>query len=617
MTHRHFLSVSPPSAHFGAVRLSVPSAIGVVRPRSASLRSTRSGVAAVSFLLRNGGGSFDEQGHCLLCSKKEAASKASAASLSPCHLTDPNKNPMSPSSISGDASAESNQKSAAEVSAQRYISYPQRWIVLSAVCLIALSNATQWISFAPLHAKMEILRAENKSVVDSCDVDFWSSQIFQMVGVLTGLIGMFVTDRFGILISCHFASLLNLAGSVLRVISSLPPLDKHWRLPVFYTGQTVAAMSQSFFLCLSPKVAEHWFGEHQRALANSLSFIANPFGVALGSIAPVLFVSNVESQIFFLNVSLFALAFAVSALTLCVTRARPPTPPSASSHCEHKPSFAKGLKILFSSRIFYIQTLTFGMAFALQWSFFVNADKYLSRLKYPDKLNGYLTSGSAVSGTFASILSGWVVDRTKKFNEFIKGAYIGIAIVGVALNLFLRHSYNSQLDTVILSVLLVLLGFFSIPVFPISLELGVESTFPVEEATSSGLLVISGQLLLFLLTYGMQFLESKDWIYQSNANVNIQLSVDFWTLFAVLSAVYSCIFLWPRYHRLEYEQNAIFRHLLPRRFDQTAEGQTDSPLTTKTNGILLFPFALHKTAEVNRKDNKEKKMDDNEGGRNN
>ncbi|KAL3097897.1 hypothetical protein niasHS_000632 [Heterodera schachtii] len=613
MTHRHFLSVSPPSAHFGAVRLSVPCAIGVVRPRSASLRSTRSGVAAVSFLLRNGGGSFDEQGHCLLCSKKEAASKASAASLSPCHLTDPNKNPMSPSSISGDASAESNQNSAAEVSAQRYISYPQRWIVLSAVCLIALSNATQWISFAPLHAEMKILRAENKSVVDSCDVDFWSSQIFQMVGVLTGLIGMFVTDRFGILISAFSPESPPLFNDCISVPFCVPSEFGG----LCSARQTVAAMSQSFFLCLSPKVAEHWFGEHQRALANSLSFIANPFGVALGSIAPVLFVSNVKSQIFFLNVSLFALAFAVSALTLCVTRARPPTPPSASSHCEHKPSFAKGLKILFSSRIFYIQTLTFGMAFALQWSFFVNADKYLSRLLYPDKLNGYLTSGSAVSGTFASILSGWVVDRTKKFNEFIKGAYIGIAIVGVALNLFLRHSYNSQLDTVILSVLLILLGFFSIPVFPISLELGVESTFPVEEATSSGLLVISGQLQLFLLTYGMQFLESKDWIYQTNANVNIQLSVDFWTLFAVLSAVYSCIFLWPRYHRLEYEQNAIFRHLLPRRFDQTAEGQTDSPLTTKTNGILLFPFALHKTAEINRRDDKEKKMDESAGGRNN
>uniref|UniRef100_A0A183BSU9 MFS domain-containing protein n=1 Tax=Globodera pallida TaxID=36090 RepID=A0A183BSU9_GLOPA len=495
----NFLSVSPPALHLGG-RLSVlGGTVGAIRPRSSSLRSSRSGAAAASFFMRNGGGSFDEEGRCMICPLREQpAAKVSTASLFPSQrlLPDSNNNSMCPPAVGDGAPSQSRRNSANEV-ANRYVSYAQRWIVLSAVCLIALSNATQWISFAPLHA-------ENSSVVvvDSCDVELWSSQIFQLVGVLTGLVGMFVTDRFGIRISCHFAAALNLAGAILRVISSIPSLDRHRRLPVLYFGQTVAAMSQPFFLCLSPKVAEHWFGEHQRALANSLSFIANPFGVVLGSIAPVLFVSDAKdsSQIYYLNVSLLALALAVSALTLCVSRAQPPSPPSASSHCEHKPDFARGLQILFRSRIFYIQTLTFGMAFALQWSIFVTADKYFSRLQYPDKLGGYLLSVSAFSGALASVLGGWVVDRTKKFNEFIKAAYVGIAIVGAALNLFLRHPRQSPLDTVVLSVLLTLLGFFAVPVFPISLELGVESTFPVAEATSSGLLIISGQLQLFLLT---------------------------------------------------------------------------------------------------------------------
>jgi FLVCR family MFS transporter 7 len=48
------------------------------------------------------------------------------------------------------------------------------------------------------------------------------------------------------------------------------------------------------------------------------------------------------------------------------------------------------------------------------------------------------------------------------------------------------------LDTTILVVLLIALGFFAIPIFPISLELGVETTFPVAEATSSGILIIAG-----------------------------------------------------------------------------------------------------------------------------
>lgn len=36
------------------------------------------------------------------------------------------------------------------------------------------------------------------------------------------------------------------------------------------------------------------------------------------------------------------------------------------------------------------------------------------------------------------------------------------------------------------------MGAFSIPQFPIGIEMGVETTFPVYEATSSGLLVLSG-----------------------------------------------------------------------------------------------------------------------------
>lgn len=41
----------------------------------------------------------------------------------------------------------------------------------------------------------------------------------------------------------------------------------------------------------------------------------------------------------------------------------------------------------FRKPIFYIQTITFGMAFAIQWSFFITADKLITKLKYFDKVN--------------------------------------------------------------------------------------------------------------------------------------------------------------------------------------------------------------------------------------
>jgi hypothetical protein len=79
----------------------------------------------------------------------------------------------------------------------------------------------------------------------------------------------------------------------------------------------------------------------------------------------------------------------------------------------------------------------------------------------------------------------------------------------------LRNPKARATDDIILVALLCLLGFFSIPVFPISLELGVETTFPVAEATSSGVLIIAGQLLMFIVTFGMEGLESSYLAYET------------------------------------------------------------------------------------------------------
>uniref|UniRef100_A0A914N1X3 Uncharacterized protein n=1 Tax=Meloidogyne incognita TaxID=6306 RepID=A0A914N1X3_MELIC len=461
-----------------------------------------------------------------------------------------------------------------------YRVYAQRWIVLTAVCLLALSNATQWIAFAPLHDAVQDFycinfinnnsRGELEEIGSSgCDVETWISQIFQIVGVLTGLFGMYITDRYGIRVSCHLGAALNLCGAIIRFISSLPLLEKSARLPFLYFGQVIAAMSQPFFLCLSPKVAEYWFGEDQRALANSLSFIgkkgskqwsrksmakargcitydpilcaciiivlctsvrqmdfsgtdggtavpnttSNPFGVFLGSITPLTFgflfgqksssnnPQQTELLILYVNLLLMILSAFTMIFCLLVTRQKPPTPPSASSDCD-KPEFSNGLFLLFNSRTFLIQTLTFGMAFALQWSIFFTASKQLVVLGFDNNKisSGDLLAFSAFAGTLSTIFGGWIVDRTKKFNEFIKCSYIGIAITATSLNFFLRNPliFDRIFVLIALFVFFTILGIFTIPVFPISLELGVESTFPVAEASSSGILVIAGFVLKIL-----------------------------------------------------------------------------------------------------------------------
>uniref|UniRef100_A0A0M3IN46 MFS domain-containing protein n=1 Tax=Ascaris lumbricoides TaxID=6252 RepID=A0A0M3IN46_ASCLU len=354
--------------------------------------------------------------------------------------------------------------------------YPQRWYVLTVVCFLAFSNNTLWLSYVTLTSATsafycgQIIEADE----DRCGVTYWTSQIFQIVGVLSGIFGMYITDKYGIRVSCYLGSLMNLIGAIIRLISSLPNIQIQSRLPLLYFGQTIAALAQPFFLCLSPKVAEFWFAENQRGLANALTFIANPLGVGIGCLIPSWIVSNSikvttnSMEIFYLNALTLTLALIVMVMSFGVSSGKPPTPPSASSENDNTPNFIQGLKQLCRNRQFYIQMLTFGLAFAIEWSLFVTIDPMLVEIGY-NSINGYLISMTAISGVFGSILAGFIVDKNKRFNEVIKSCYIGIAICASAICLFVRHKNTdgSFYLSAILVILIILLGFFAIPVFPV------------------------------------------------------------------------------------------------------------------------------------------------------
>uniref|UniRef100_A0AC34QCR4 Major facilitator superfamily (MFS) profile domain-containing protein n=1 Tax=Panagrolaimus sp. JU765 TaxID=591449 RepID=A0AC34QCR4_9BILA len=472
-------------------------------------------------------------------------------------------------------------------------SYPYRWYILSVSCFLALSNAAIWISYSTVatHVQLfyclfenfkfngtllEIHEIENvkSDIVElgHCEVSFWTNQIFQIVGTVFGLAGIVVTDKYGIRISVYCGAVTNLIGISLRTLSAWPALSESWRLGLLYTGQTIAAIAQPFFLVLSPKIAEFWFSDHQRALANALSFAANPAGVVLGTLAPELIVDKItmrnDYHLFHLNALLLFLAIVVMTMALGIRSDKPPTPPSASSASNNSPPFLEGLLKLFRIPSFYILVVTFGMSFALCWGFFMAIEPMMKALKY--EFVGYAGALAAIAGFISSITAGYYVDQSKRFKEVLKGCTIGIAVVAIGIDVYLRHRNNSWFDSPILGLLMVLLGFFAIPVFPIGLELGIETTYPIAEASSSGILTIASQLMLFMVAAIVNNVPRLNWFYPArNQNghesnfgdlvfeQNYQLAVDAWMILCILTAVFTCGLLWPRYKRVEYELTAM------------------------------------------------------------
>uniref|UniRef100_A0A1I7YR41 MFS domain-containing protein n=1 Tax=Steinernema glaseri TaxID=37863 RepID=A0A1I7YR41_9BILA len=446
-----------------------------------------------------------------------------------------------------------------------YVTYRRRWLVLAAVCLLAFSNAMIWVGYTSIAPVVDAYYCDGSK---NCDVAYWTSQLVQIGGALTGLLGMYITDKHGIKLSCLTGSALNFVGIAIRLLA-LSDLVSN-RKAVHYVGQSIAGLSQSFYLCLSPKVAEFWFPEHQRVLANSVSFIANPVGIILASLLPKLFVEGTTVLDYHHTILIINCVLAgPAALALFMSffiQDRPPTPPSPSMESHVSPQFWEGLRLVLRNKSFYVQMITQGMATAIGLSFFFAAADIMSTINHQD-VNGYGFALANGFGCIAALTMCAYLDRSKKFRETIKTCYVATAICAILIDIMLRLEY-STVNLVLLQVLVLLLGFFAFPTWPMGLELGVETTFPVAEATSSGVLITCSQVLVFGLGYLMKVASGLHIFYKQRLSMNFQLGIDLWCVITVATAIFTFFTLRPkqvqrlrllkitefRYKRIEYEK---------------------------------------------------------------
>ncbi|CAJ0562310.1 unnamed protein product, partial [Mesorhabditis spiculigera] len=159
--------------------------------------------------------------------------------------------------------------------------------------------------------------------------------------------------------------------------------------------------SRTFRLCrrlaavllgAAPKIAEYWFPENQRALANVLSFIANPLGVAVGSMLPTLLIDESHPtpesyEMLKLNGIFLALGTIVFMLSVASGEdAHRPHPRPPAHHNAF--SLRQGLANIFKTPSYVILLVPFGLAFAINWSVFIVTDAILDSLDYGLQLLG-------------------------------------------------------------------------------------------------------------------------------------------------------------------------------------------------------------------------------------
>uniref|UniRef100_A0AC34F6K4 Major facilitator superfamily (MFS) profile domain-containing protein n=1 Tax=Panagrolaimus sp. ES5 TaxID=591445 RepID=A0AC34F6K4_9BILA len=423
--------------------------------------------------------------------------------------------------------------------------YPRRWLVLLVVALLNNSNTMSWIAFAPI---------ANHSATN------WFSMIYMICTIPVGIVAMWAGRFLGLRWAILIAAWANGLGGLIRLGSTY--LDPSLRFPVGITGQAISAIAYPFIMFLPTKVAAAWFPDNQRAIATTIGIMSNPLGVLLANLlSPMLCHSPEDVQYVNLMTAIPSVIACIIA-SVAITRSEPKHPPTISAGQKQMDFFA-GVKSCFTNKEYLILLLVMGGGIGLFNCLYTVMQQLLCPYGYSNSFSGYCAALMIIGGVFGATGAGIFVDRTKKFQETLKVA-MGVAVLfGV---IFLQLVQHPGLKPFILGTCF-LFGVMGLATYPVGLELSAECAFPVSETTSTGLIVLSGQVQSVIYVAIMSMLakpltgenakyqtckiagdkeatEAKNY-YMSNIVMSIIAAVLFFIL---------VIFFYPKYRRMEAEK---------------------------------------------------------------
>ncbi|KAG8594992.1 hypothetical protein GDO81_001389 [Engystomops pustulosus] len=372
--------------------------------------------------------------------------------------------------------------------------YKKRWFILIVVCLLNSSNAMLWISFAPV---ADVTATHLKC---SLDVVNYLSLVYLVISIPIGFLASWLLDTLGLNYAIIIGSWLNMTGSIVRSASEINFLNSgRSNLIYLFVGQSICAVAQPLVLFVPAKLAAVWFPEHQRATANMIASMSNPFGIFLANLlSPV--IASQEKYIPLLH-GVYGIPAVIACIlaTAGVNEKAPLTPPSISAVNSATEPFFTGLKQLMKNRAYIILMICFGSGLGIFTAFSAFLEQILCFNGYSNFIAGLCGALFIVFGAIGALLCGLYVDRTKKFTEVVK---ICFALTSLTVIAFAVAS-NLKNIAPLLVVICSLIGFFGFAIYPIAMELAVECSYPVGEGSSTGLAFISGQVqgLIFMVVF--------------------------------------------------------------------------------------------------------------------
>ncbi|KXS11585.1 MFS general substrate transporter [Gonapodya prolifera JEL478] len=379
-----------------------------------------------------------------------------------------------------------------------------RYVYQFAICLFASPSfrSTSVLTFVHRSGPF-YFSSVSPHLIDFYKVGSFQINVFGLITMIVGvpatLAAMIVQEKKGLRLSSITAAILVSIGSLLPFLANyVPDTTTSYAVTVF--GQVILSAGTPFSLNSSTKLAAEWFGEKERAIANTLAQLGNPIGLAIIFLLAPAIVGDSTDGVRTLHLVVFAMCISL-ALPALLIRDRPPTPPSLSN--KPKESVLGGLKSCLSNTQFLILILVYSTIIAC----FSVLQTFLADLLVPYGL-GEDESGTVGAifigcGIVAAVVNGLLMDRIQKHKAALKVLSL-VAVAGIAM-IMVGASQGSK-GLVYAGAAVYGVGGF--PTMPLMMELGAECTYPVGEATSTNILQLGQAIMSIILIPSISALRS-------------------------------------------------------------------------------------------------------------
>lgn len=458
------------------------------------------------------------------------------------------------------------------------VAYPERWVMLLLFCLLEGANALLWISFAPISDKVQ--HYFGHGVYGSITAVNMLANVFLIFyGPGTALASSSM-KVYGLRNSLIIGGTVTMIGALVRVFAAVyhGDIGNESTYYLMLLGQTLGSLAQPVFLNMPSVIASTWFPMSERDIATTIGAISSPIANAIGSVLPVLFVyqttktaetdSGESTESYTVHgmtnsmLCQFILCLVPLLFTVCYFVDAPPTPPSMSTLLQHEGDSCgklenttntpwnktmNELRVLFADRD-YILLL---VSFSVNQGFFCAIMTLVNEMIMP---HGYSNADAGVfgavfisSGVIGAAVFGNLMEKYRNY-RFIMKTTSGMAFLMILW--FLCMIYKDNYWPLLLSYGSV--GFFMLPLVPISMTNCAECTYPVSEELAMGLLLVGANVTGFGLIFVLQ-------------NIMDMGSIGPWPFLSALNVFFVGVFLLQnitlfcfngQYKRLQNEQGA-------------------------------------------------------------